>query len=331
MSQINFTPIDLSQLPAPNIIEALDFESIKNAIITDYQQRYPKALVLQSDPVIKLIETVAYRELLLRQRINDGANAVLLATATAVELDYLANRFNITRQIISPGDASAIPPIPPVFESDERLRTRVQLSLEGFSTAGPSGAYVFHAMAASPQVKDVSIDAPSFAYAHLSDELRAQLPDNVIVLTCTDDVGLTDPMPGDVVVTTLSTQGTGKDPELAEQVIRKLSDDDVRPLTDHVRNRDVEIIEYNLIAKLYLFYGPDQTSVLDAAKNAVNTYVNAQHKLGRDITQSGLYAALHQAGVQRVELISPSADLNINTAQAAYCTLVNVTIGGRDD
>jgi phage-related baseplate assembly protein len=71
--------------------------------------------------------------------------------------------------------------------------------------------------------------------------------------------------------------------------------------------------------------------VLAEAEKAVTGYVKENHKLGRDITQSGLYAALHQAGVQRVELTAPAADIVVTGHQAAYCTAVSVVIGGRDE
>ena len=47
------------------------------------------------------------------------------------------------------------------MESDTALRYRIQLSLEGYSTAGPVGAYVFHGLSADGRVKDISADSPS--------------------------------------------------------------------------------------------------------------------------------------------------------------------------
>ncbi len=44
-------------------------------------------------------------------------------------------------------------------------------------------------------------------------------------------------------------------------------------------------------------------------KAKLQTYINAQHRLGRDIRKSAIYAALHVEGVQRVELVAPVADI----------------------
>lgn len=327
MSQINFSPVDISKLPIPNAIESLDFESIKTEILADYASRYPNAHIeLASEPVVKLIETFAYRELLVRQRVNDGANAVLLAKATGAQLDYLGNRFNVKRQLVTQGNSNVTPAIADVYETDDRFRKRIQLSLEGFSTAGPIGAYVYHALATSALVKDVTIDAPEFSYADIAPALLAQLPDNVVILHCTYDAGLTNPMPGDVAVTTLSTQGNGKDEVLASAVITALSDDDIRPLTNHVCNRAVEIIEYELNATLFCFKGTDSQAIKAASLQAVKDYMKQHHKLGLAVTQSALYSALHQPGIERVVLHSPSSDIMVENYQAAYCMSEQVNI-----
>ena len=54
--------IDLSQLPAPTIIEALSFETILSQLKADLLQRYPAFDAdLLSEPAIKLLEVAAYR------------------------------------------------------------------------------------------------------------------------------------------------------------------------------------------------------------------------------------------------------------------------------
>ncbi|MBQ4852711.1 baseplate J/gp47 family protein [Pseudoalteromonas sp. MMG012] len=332
MSITNFSAIDLDKLPPPNIIEPLSFEQIKNEMLNEYKTRYADAeITLASEPAVKLIEVFAYRELMVRQRVNEGAEAVLLAKATDVELDYLGTRFGVERQLIDAGDIDANPPIPPTFETNERYRERIQLALEGFSTAGPVGGYVFHALKASPQVKDVAVDAPQFTVVQLTEEQQTQLPAGTTVLHCTYDAGLSDPQPGDVAITVLSTEGSGApSSELNAAVMAALSADDVRPLTDHVRLRATDITEYALSATLHLYPGPDAESVRIQAQESAQSWVNENHKLGRDITLSGLYAALHLPGVQRVELHSPSNDLVMLGHQAAYCTNVAVLVGGRN-
>jgi phage-related baseplate assembly protein len=139
--------VDLSALPAPAIIEELDFEAIFQALLADFRTRCPAYdALLESDPVIVALQCAAYRELLLRHRINEAAKANMLAYATGADLDNLAAFYGTERQ---------------ENESDDRLRYRAQLALESLSTAGSEKAYLFHALSASPLVKSASVQTPN--------------------------------------------------------------------------------------------------------------------------------------------------------------------------
>lgn len=51
----SFTGVDLSRLPAPDVIEALDFETLRAAWIADFQAKFPAFdATVESDPVVKL-------------------------------------------------------------------------------------------------------------------------------------------------------------------------------------------------------------------------------------------------------------------------------------
>ena len=91
--------IDLSKLPAPKIIEELSFENILASMREDLTARCPgwTAEALESDPANKILEVSAYREVLLRQRINNAARACMLALATGGDLDHLSAFFNVER------------------------------------------------------------------------------------------------------------------------------------------------------------------------------------------------------------------------------------------
>lgn len=297
-----FTVIDLAQLPAPDLVEALDFEAIFSAMRADLIERdsgLAAALELESEPLTRLLQVCAYREMLLRQRVNDAARSVMLAFARAGDLDNLAAFFGVQRA---------------TGEDDDRLRRRVQLSLEGHSTAGPRGSYIFWGLSADGDVKDIAVHSPDR---------------------------------GEVVVTVLSEHGDGTpDQALLDTVADTLDRDDVRPLTDHVTVQAAEVIPYQLGATLTLYPGPQEEIVLDAARRAAQAYVVQHHKLGHDIAISGLHAALHQPGVQRVELSAPAATLEMEPHQVGYCSnlhhvdfddsgeaeaFTDIVIGGRDE
>ncbi|SUC26985.1 Uncharacterised protein [Providencia rustigianii] len=67
------------------------------------------------------------------------------------------------------------------------------------------------------------------------------------------------------------------------------------------------------------------------AEEQVKRYATQQHRLGRDIVLSAIYAALHVQGVQRVELKKPSTDIKLDKTQASFCTHINVALGGSDE
>lgn len=296
-----FTAVDLSRLPFPAVVEPLDFETIFAAMLADLRQRAPSfdALV-ESDPAYKILEVAAYRELLLRQRVNESAKAVTLAYAVGSDLDQIAARYNVERLTIDPGDPNALPlPRPAIFESDTDLRRRTQLAFEGFSTAGPDGAYLFHALGAHGQVLDVSVYSPA---------------------------------PGDVVVSVLSRVGDGTaDAPLLAAVDAALNAERVRPLTDRVFVQTAEVVPFTVTASLTLYPGPDAAVVLADATARLQAFVAENHRLGRDITRAGVIAALCTAGVQNVSLPAPASDIEITPLQAPWCTGTSVTIGGFDE
>ncbi len=292
-----YDAIDLTRLPLPAAVEVIDFEVILAGLKADLILRAPEltsVINLESEPVVKLLQVVAFREMILRARINDSVRAVHLATASGTNIDALAALFGVTRLTITPANPAAVPPTAAVMETDAALRARTQLALEGFSTAGPVGAYVFHALSASGQVKDVSVETPN---------------------------------PGTVRVTVLSTVGQGvPDAPLLAAVTTRLNAQDVRPLCDTVVVQAATITTYTVVATLAMFDGPDAGLTLAEARAAVAVYVADSHRLGRAIRRSALFAALHRPGVALVTLTLPAADITPTLAQAAFCTATTVTV-----
>ena len=139
--------IDLSQLPAPQVVEPLDYETILAAMMAHFIARYPEfTAFVESEPALKLLETGAYREMLLRWRINEAAKQNMLAFARGTNLDHLVALADVARQ-----DG----------ESDERLLRRFRLSLQALSVAGPRGAYEFHALSTDRRIESVTITTPA--------------------------------------------------------------------------------------------------------------------------------------------------------------------------
>jgi phage-related baseplate assembly protein len=296
----SFTQVNLSQLPPPDVVETIDYEQILALMLEDLRERDPVFTALvESDPAYKVLEVAAYREVLLRQRVNDAAKAVMLSMAIGSDLDQIGANYGVQRLVVTPGDPSAIPPVPDVMESDEAFRNRIQLSLEGYTSAGSEGSYIFHALGASGQIRDVQAVSP---------------------------------VPGDVVVYVLPlSAGVQASDQLLEAVREAVNAERVRPMTDRVTVLSATIVPYTIEAELSIYPGPDVDVVRQTAEEAAALYVEQQRRIGYDVTLSGIYAALHQPGVQNVNLISPVGTVTIEEGESSHCTQILLTASEATD
>ncbi|WP_338507540.1 baseplate J/gp47 family protein [Pseudomonas poae] len=288
--------VDLSSLPAPTVLEPLDFEEVYQeglSVFRGYMGGNWTA-ALESDPVVKVLEVGAYIKVGNRARVNDAGKAVLLAHAVAGDLDHLGANVNLKRLVIQAEDLLAVPPVPEVKEDDDPFRERIQLAYEGLTTAGPRNSYILHARNASGLVLDATAESPS---------------------------------PASVTVTVLSALGDGTaSPELLATVGTALDDDDVRPVGDRVTVQGAQVLHYRIDAILHMNgAGPEGDASLAEAINRLASWINPRKRLGVVVARSAVDAQLHVAGVSRVDL--PGwVDLEPTKAQAAYCTGFSVKL-----
>ncbi|MDX7379640.1 baseplate J/gp47 family protein, partial [Enterobacter hormaechei] len=110
--------VDLNQLAAPDVVEVLDYETIlaerKATLVSLYpeeqQEAVARTLTLESEPIVKLLEENAYREVIWRQRVNEAARAVMLAYAAGSDLDQIGANSSVPRLVITPPDDTTFPP-----------------------------------------------------------------------------------------------------------------------------------------------------------------------------------------------------------------------------
>ncbi|TNI60469.1 baseplate assembly protein [Aeromonas media] len=288
--------ITLSQLPQPDVIEVLDFETIlaerKAYFVSlypaDQQAAIAATLALESEPITKLLQENAYRELILRQRINDAAVANMLAWAKGSDLDNLVANWKVQRLIIQPGDDTATPPVPEIKEDDEALILRALMAWDGLSVAGPTGAYEYFALSADGKVADAKGSSPA---------------------------------PAEALVTILSTEGDGTaDATLIANVTQALSHEDTRPVADRLSVQSAGIIHYTITAQLHISsQGAEADVILQAARDQLAAFINPRRRIGVEVPRSAIDAALHVQGVRKVDLIG-WADITPSPTQAAYCT-----------
>ena len=198
-------------------------------------------------------------ELLLRQRVNDSARSVMLAYATESDLDHLAARFNIKRQLININTQT----YPPVlrYESDIDLRRRIQLALEQLALAGTEKSYIFEALSAHPHIRDATAIS-----------LR----------------------PGEVTVTVLSHAENGETaPDILKTVNAALHQETVRTLTDKITVQAGKIAEYTLEAQLFTEQTPESEVILQEAHKRLRNYTKQQFALGKNIRRSAIASSLH--------------------------------------
>ncbi|GAA0462485.1 baseplate assembly protein [Aeromonas salmonicida] len=288
--------IDLYKLPKPSIIDPLDFESIlserKAALIARYpldqQAAIAATLALESEPLTKFLQENAYRELILRARINNAAVANMLAWAEGADLDNLVANWNVERLTVQQGDDTATPPIPTIMESDEALRERALLAWDALSVAGPREAYRYHARTADGAVMDAEPTSPS---------------------------------PGVVDVYILAATGDGTpSAALLTKVAGYLTDEDRVPLTDNVHVKATQVLPYTLAIRLFIpAAGPSAAAITAEAERRLLEVINPRRRIGVEVPRSLLESALHVPGVRKVELVD-WADITPAPYQAAWCS-----------
>ena len=290
--------IDMSLLPPPAFVKTPLFSDVKSNLLSELQILYPQFnALLESDPAVKLLEIVAYREIIITARVNQGMLAVLLAFAKGTDLDQIGANFDCLRLLITPANPDSVPPTEAVYESDDEYRHRIQLSWYARNTAGSTNAYNYFALSSDPDVLSAQAYGPPVT------------------------------QPGYVDMYVLSRTGDGVPPQsLLNTVNAALSPDDTRPLTDFVTVKPASNLNYRVEAVIVAGLGPDQNVLLNGAQSDLAIYVATQHKIGATAALSGIYDAIHRDGTERVILISPTEDVIAGVGQAPHCTEIKLSV-----
>lgn len=160
-------------------------------------------------------------------------------------------------------------------ETDQRYYERMIEANESYSTAGPDGAYIYHAMSVSSDIKQVKPISPSR---------------------------------GNVEVYILLNGGNIPGQELLDKVETELSAKSVRPLTDFVKVLAPQVVNFDIDLKYFINESDasTETDVKAAIEQAVENYKLWQReRMGRDINGGYLLHLLYKAGAKRAEIKSP--------------------------
>lgn len=185
------------------------------------------------------------------------------------------------------------------IESDDKFTLRIYECPAGYSVAGPTDAYIFHAKNAISDIGDV------YAYT---------------------------PQPGNVEVVFTMSDGSLPQVEKIEQMGKALNDETIRPLTDTVTCKAPSEVEYSIDLVYYINTSDSAkaVSIQNAVTDAVTAYKQWQRHLKRDITASKLIQMIMSAGAKRVEVTAPTYTA-LQVDQIAKCTDVNITYGGLEN
>lgn len=293
-SMSRFDSIDYSKLPLPAALETWAFEAILAARMADFVARWNAARAddpslptydvgaLETDSVKIVEEADAYREGLIRQRINDAIRATYLATATGSDLVARAAEY-----LTSPAEG----------ESPESLRARAQLAWENLSIGGSYGGYAYQARSVAPvDIADVAVwgyevSQPALFGAH----------------------AVLDFPKGEVRIALLgATQGGVVSSSLIAAVQTALSDRRRRKVNDAIHVVQATLRPYTVDATLIVKPGSDPAPLIAAARTRALAYGAAVRMCGAPATRGGFLSALMSSEpglVVDVDLRQPAASV----------------------
>lgn len=286
--------LDLSRLPAPEVIKSVDYEQILAQRLVDLKARFAAigidldTLNLESEPAAILEQTDAYREALALAAINDAARSVMPAFATGADLEHLGAFYGVVRATITAATSDA----PAIMEDDTSLRMRIRLAPEALPYAGMTGGgYRSLALKTAPSLKDVQ-------------PLKRGGGQVDIILLGRDG---SQPVPSAVV----------------DAVYSAFQDDDATQLTDIVTVRSSSIVTYSPTINLKVRRGPDPSIIKASAAKAVMAYAADRNAIGKVVYANMLMAAAAVGGVEEATI--DIGDVDPGESGAAWLAALTIT------
>lgn len=324
-----FVSPDLPALGDVPAVVDVDFETIRlrradflKAALAEHEIDFDVTTLETSPLMIAVARGGGYEETLFRQVINENIRALSLATAVQGNLDHIAaTYYGIARQSEIVNDVT-------VFEDDERFRDRVALAPEAFSTAGPEGAYLFHALELDGEqdIADASVyseeDGATYTAGLHADAYSAGLRAAPFA-----GRGDGDPVLAPDVLTVILpalTYGVA-DQALLDRAFDAVTPDKVRPLGDNNRIEPAEVLDYVVDMTITYGRGADPVPIVAEAEKRIADYVASRRRVGVASEILGIGGAGYVTGVESVSLASPAADVGGGSKQAPNCTGITVT------
>lgn len=279
--------IDLSRLPAPTIIEVVDYETLQAQFLARFALSWTAARTkdpslpewnvggLETDPIVITSEPWSYLRLLDRQRVNDVVRAVLAPLAKGDDLDNIVARIGIERLTI----VAATGTTEAVMESDARLLQRYLLAFTR-PAAGSVDRYLYEAMTAWPTMLTGRVIGRS---------VHGRKGDVDIVVAGPDGRDATD---AELAVVRGACTSTSVKPEATSVSVLRAT-------------RRV----YDVAGRITVPAGPDAEAVRSEAKARVLAVGVARMSIGGAVPLSALAGAAYGTSINRVDLTAPAGDI----------------------
>ncbi len=311
MTAGHLTLNDLEKLAGKDSQDLPDYESILLECKASLQETFSHNPILSSidvntlpasDPLSKLLEVLAYRELYVRQQINERVESCRLANAQELDLNRLASLF--------------------LSDEPDPLETVPQqvISQAGaIHTAGTVEGYKYFSYdALSPEEKSELID------------VKATNPGAgvvEIILLFSRQLMLQGQNQEELDIATTEK----KLDELVKKVHLRLLDNSIRPIGHKIEVRAAETVPFRITARLGVESMPGAAEVRSAAEVKVNEYISERFQFGSTIYRTGVLSALHQEGVKYIILEPFTSDVSLtdlftDSNCAPLCELIDIKI-----
>lgn len=186
-------------------------------------------------------------------------------------------------------------------ESDDSLRSRIEIAPASFSVAGPNDAYKFFAKSANASIVDVAV--------------KGHFPD-----------------PGDVSIFPLLEGGVLPTVEILEQVQAICNAEKIRPLTDSVYTVEPTIEDYDIEVDLVLLNTAVQAATKEKVEAILEEYKEKRkNRLGLDVVLSKIASLASIEGVYDAIVTSPAENIEADPEVYTRCNSITVNIIGTHD
>lgn len=324
----------LGLLPAPPVIQAVDYEAIRAARIADMVARFQAQGIpydvsaLETDSGVILQETGAGREQLNLNSINDAAKAVMPLYARKGNQDQLFSIQGIRRLVITPADPNTSPPTAAVMEDDDSFLARFLVAGDGNAPGLTGGGYAHVAMRAATAVRRVSLVRAGGGVVRVILQGRATGA-GASTVNQGSNGALTMVWRADASV----ANNDGSVPGAAVQAVAAALNDDWSgdpatgsQLTDIPQVQSAVALPVDVVARAFVPMGPTLAGLLAQSVNGIVTAGQLLQLVGGGMPTDALIAAGRLAPMTKFYLDTPATDVVCAPEQVPFLRSVTVTV-----